>query len=106
MRLIWLDEFEEAFFVLDGFFDAGEVFLVLEIVFLDIVESLLFRVERIKGLRSEEVCKGLIFFEEFKTHFEVIHLEFDQVVYQDLVEVVWESIGFVNFPELFHYVVS
>lgn len=83
-------KFDEAFFVFDGFFDAVEIFLVFKVALLDLVEGLLLGVERLESLGGEEIGKGLCFFEQFEAHLEVGHLEFNEVVYQHLIERIGE----------------
>ena len=64
-RFIGTYKLEKAFFVFDRFFDTCEVFLVLKIVFLHIVESLLFWVEGIECLGSKKVSECFVLFEDF-----------------------------------------
>ena len=95
------DIFGEEIFGFHSLLYAGEVFLIFQILFPDLVKSFLFGFKFAEFNWFKEVSEDSCFFEYFEAHFEVAHLEADEVIYEDFIEGVEETEIFAESPELF-----
>ena len=99
--LMRTDKLSKALLAFNSFLDAAEIFFVFDITFLYLIKSFFFGIKALKSLGLKEICKGIILLQKFEAHFQIIHLEFNQIVDENLVQIIWKTKFFVNLPKLF-----
>lgn len=102
LGLVGSDEFREALFALDRLFDSREVLLIVEVAFLDLVKGLFLGLVLLVGLLVEYVTIALHLLEKPETHLQVVHLKFDQIVNEHLVQIIRKLEALMNLPKLLH----
>ena len=91
---------------LHWFFDAIEVFLMLDVWIFDFIELLLAGVVVIERVWIKEILELCWFFEDVQSHFESCVLEFYNKVDEDLVFNLRNLEFFTDSPKLFGHPVS